>query len=244
MTHPHFGHETATYLMQTGRNPGGGDVYPAIGAVIAMMKEKEYRGDLPPFVILTTAKGRFSEVGFLGSAAAPLVTGGNPTAAQFVVDGIVPPGGLTKAQIQDRFDRCHRLDRLPFDPEFEAAGAAARQIILGRAAETFDLSREKPAVRKRYGTTTGGGYTEICSAVKNMIANLTGMICDGAKPSCSLKLSSGASTAVLSAMLAMQGNLEGIIDNDVDKSIHNLTSIGREAMRETNRMVLDIMVKK
>ena len=94
----------------------------------------------------------------------------------------------------------------------------------------------------------GGGYTEICSAVKNMIANLTGMICDGAKPSCSLKLSSGASTAVLSAMLAMQGhcvsNLEGIIDNDVDKSIHNLTSIGREAMRETNRMVLDIMVKK
>lgn len=94
----------------------------------------------------------------------------------------------------------------------------------------------------------GGGYTEICSSVKNMIANLTGMICDGAKPSCSLKLSSGAGTAVLSAMLAMQGhcvsNLEGIIDNDVDKSIHNLTSIGREAMRETNHMVVDIMVKK
>ena len=94
----------------------------------------------------------------------------------------------------------------------------------------------------------GGSYEQICYAVKNMIANLTGMICDGAKPSCSLKLSSGVSTAMLSAMLAMQGrsvtNLEGIIDEDVDRSIRNLTSIGREAMEETNRMVVDIMTSK
>ena len=96
MTHPHFGHETATYLMQTGRNPGGGDVYPAIGAVVAMMKSKTYSGDLPPFVILTGAKGRFSEVGFLGDQYAPLVTGGNPNTPKFVVDGFVPPGGLTQ----------------------------------------------------------------------------------------------------------------------------------------------------
>lgn len=94
----------------------------------------------------------------------------------------------------------------------------------------------------------GGTYEQICFAVKNMIANLTGMICDGAKPSCSLKLSSGVSTAVLSAMLAMQNcsvsSLEGIIDEDVDSSIHNLTSIGREAMEETNRMVVGIMTNK
>jgi L-cysteine desulfidase len=94
----------------------------------------------------------------------------------------------------------------------------------------------------------GGTYEQICFAVKNMIANLTGMICDGAKPGCSLKLSSGVGTAMLSAMLAMQNgsvsNLEGIIDEDVDRSIHNLTSIGREAMQETNRMVVDIMTKK
>jgi L-cysteine desulfidase len=81
-----------------------------------------------------------------------------------------------------------------------------------------------------------------------MIANLTGMICDGAKPSCSLKISSGVATAMLSAMLAMQdrsvSQLEGIIDKDVDKSIRNLTSIGREAMQETNRMVVDIMTHK
>ena len=91
----------------------------------------------------------------------------------------------------------------------------------------------------------GGGYREVTYAVKNMIANLTGMICDGAKPSCALKLTSGVSTAVLSAMLAMQGNcvssVEGIIDDDVDRSIRNLTSIGADAMNETDRCVLDIM---
>lgn len=94
----------------------------------------------------------------------------------------------------------------------------------------------------------GGTFAQICYAVKNMIANLTGMICDGAKPSCSLKLSSGVATAMLSAMLAMQdcsvNQFEGIIDKDVDKSIRNLTSIGREAMQETNRMVVDIMTHK
>ncbi len=94
----------------------------------------------------------------------------------------------------------------------------------------------------------GGTYEQVTYAVKNMIANLTGMVCDGAKPSCALKLTTGVSTAVLSAMLAMQGNcvssLEGIIDDDVDKSIRNLVSIGAEAMNETDRRVLDIMTHK
>ena len=94
----------------------------------------------------------------------------------------------------------------------------------------------------------GGSYDQICYAVKNMIANLTGMICDGAKPSCALKLTSGVSTAMLSAMLAMQNNVvtsaEGIIDDDVDKSIHNLTAIGSRGMDETDRYVLDIMTHK
>ena len=94
----------------------------------------------------------------------------------------------------------------------------------------------------------GGSYEKICFAVKNMIANLTGMIGDGAKPSRTLKISSGVSTAMLSAMLAMQNcsvsELEGIIDKDVDQSIRNLTGIGREAMQETNKMVVDIMTNK
>lgn len=94
----------------------------------------------------------------------------------------------------------------------------------------------------------GGDYEHICYSVKNMIANLTGMICDGAKPSCSLKITSGVSTALLSALLSMEGrhvtSAEGIIDDDVDKSIHNLTSIGAEAMCETDCMVLNIMTDK
>ena len=94
----------------------------------------------------------------------------------------------------------------------------------------------------------GGGYDEVCSAVKNMIANLTGMICDGAKPSCALKISSGVSTAVLSAMMAMDHEcvspIEGIIDDDVDQSIRNLTTIGRDGMNETDRLILDIMTHK
>ena len=156
MTHPHFGHETATYLMQTGRNPGGGDVYPAIGAVIAMMKGKEYRGDLPPFVILTSAKGRFSEVGFLGERYAPLVTGGNPNSATFVVDGIVPPGGSGPEAIRRRFDLLADVDAFDVPGafgDFERAGREARRIIEGSAAKTFDLSQEPAEVRDRYGRT-------------------------------------------------------------------------------------------
>lgn len=94
----------------------------------------------------------------------------------------------------------------------------------------------------------GGSYEQISFAVKNMIANLTGMICDGAKPSCALKLTTGVSTAVLSAMLAMQHryvtSVEGIIDDDVDQSIRNLTAIGSKGMNDTDRFVLDIMTHK
>ena len=156
MTHPHAGHETATYLMQTGRNPGGGVVYPAIGATISSLKAKDYAGDLPPYVILTQAKGRFSETGFLGDACAPLVTGGNPNAPKFVVDGIVPPGGLSESAVNRRFALAARLDRLPPDPAFDAAGEAARKLITGSAAQVFDLSRESKATRERYGRTPFG----------------------------------------------------------------------------------------
>lgn len=94
----------------------------------------------------------------------------------------------------------------------------------------------------------GGNYEQISFAVKNMIANLTGMICDGAKPSCALKLTTGVSTAVMSAMLAIQNkhvtSAEGIIDDDVDQSIRNLIEIGRCGMDVTDKYVLNIMTTK
>ena len=94
----------------------------------------------------------------------------------------------------------------------------------------------------------GGGYDQVACSVKNMIANLAGMVCDGAKPSCALKVSSGVSTAVLSAMLAVQNHSvssnEGLIEDDVDQCIRNLTRLGSVGMQETDRMVLDIMTHK
>ena len=94
----------------------------------------------------------------------------------------------------------------------------------------------------------GGNYEQVAYSVKNMIANLAGMVCDGAKPSCALKVTSGVSTAVLSAMLAIQNryvtSVEGLIEDDVDRCIHNLTRIGADGMNETDRMVLDIMTHK
>ncbi|MBD5248797.1 MAG: serine dehydratase subunit alpha family protein [Barnesiella sp.] len=94
----------------------------------------------------------------------------------------------------------------------------------------------------------GGDYQQIAATTKNMIANLTGMICDGAKPSCSMKVTSGVSTAMISAMMAMEGHcvtsVEGIIDDDVDKSIRNLTTIGHDGMNETDRLILEIMTGK
>ena len=94
----------------------------------------------------------------------------------------------------------------------------------------------------------GGNYQQVVFAVKNMIANITGMICDGAKPSCSLKVATGVSTAVLSAMLAMEdktvSSVEGIIDDDVEKCVRNLANIGLQGMAATDNLVLDIMTQK
>lgn len=94
----------------------------------------------------------------------------------------------------------------------------------------------------------GGTYDQVAYAVQNMIANLMGMICDGAKPSCALKVTTGVSTAVLSAIMAMENrcvtSVEGIIDEDVDQSIRNLTKIGSKGMNETDKLVLEIMTGK
>ena len=94
----------------------------------------------------------------------------------------------------------------------------------------------------------GGNFEKVVATAKNMIANLTGMICDGAKPSCAMKLASGVSTAMMSAMMAMEGQsvcqLEGIVDDDIDRCVSNLTRIGREGMRETDRLILEIMTSK
>lgn len=94
----------------------------------------------------------------------------------------------------------------------------------------------------------GGGYKQICSAIKNMIGNITGMVCDGAKVGCALKVASGVSSAVQAAILAMDNicisSNDGIIDEDIEKTIRNLGAIGSHGMQVTDKMILDIMVCK
>lgn len=94
----------------------------------------------------------------------------------------------------------------------------------------------------------GGRFDEVTYAIKNMIANISGMLCDGAKPGCSLKVTSGVATAVLSASLAMQHSYaaadEGIVEEDIDRTIHNLTRIGSQGMQQTDELILDIMTHK
>lgn len=94
----------------------------------------------------------------------------------------------------------------------------------------------------------GGSYTQICSAIKNMIGNITGMVCDGAKVGCALKVASGVSCALQSAVLAMEGicisESDGIIEKDIEKTIRNLGEIGSKGMQSTDNMILDIMVCK
>lgn len=158
MTHGTNAHETATYLMQTGRWPGGGVTFPAIGAVIAMEKGREYKGTLPPYIALVVNKGRFSENGFLPECYRPLATGGNPMAERFQVDGFVSPGNLTTKRIERRNNLMRRLDGMGQEApgirafqEFDAAGEEANAIMEGEDVKAFDLTLETPEMRDRYG---------------------------------------------------------------------------------------------
>ena len=94
----------------------------------------------------------------------------------------------------------------------------------------------------------GGGYKEICAAIKNMAGNITGMVCDGAKVGCAMKVASGVSCAVQSAVLALRGtcipSTDGIIEDDVEKTIRNIGAIGSAGMKMTDKMILDIMLCK
>lgn len=94
----------------------------------------------------------------------------------------------------------------------------------------------------------GGGYDQICAAIQNMAGNITGMVCDGAKVGCAMKVASGVSCAVQSAVLALRGtcipSTDGIIDDDVEKTIRNIGKIGSAGMKTTDRMILDIMLCK
>ncbi|MFA6544607.1 MAG: DUF1501 domain-containing protein, partial [Limisphaerales bacterium] len=162
MTHGNNGHETAAYLMQTGHLPGGRLAYPSVGAVFAYFKKDEYKGLLPPYVVMTQAAGRFSEEGFLGPAYKPFATGGDPNAARFEVQGIVNRG-IDDARQMARRDLVDKVNLMGYGiadvPEMAAAEAAKQKaygLILGKGREVFNLENEPTVLRDRYGRNTFG----------------------------------------------------------------------------------------
>ncbi len=162
MTHGINGHETAAYLMQTGHTRGERLAYPSIGAVVAMMKGPDYKGMLPPYIVLTKPQGRFSEEGFLGPKYKPFATGGDPNATRFEVEGIVARS-ISDERQKARRALLGKLDTMgqsmADNPELAAVEQArekAYELILGAGKEVFDLSKEKPELRERYGLHTFG----------------------------------------------------------------------------------------
>lgn len=94
----------------------------------------------------------------------------------------------------------------------------------------------------------GGGEKEMEMTVRNMVGNVAGMICDGAKSSCALKVASAVGAGIQAAMLALQGSAvpgnEGIVSDDIEACIENLGRLGSSGMRETDKVILDIMLHK
>jgi len=172
MTHGVFGHETAAYLMQTGHKPGGRSAYPSVGAIFTFFKKDQYKGLLPPYIVMLRAAGRFSEEGFLGPAYKPFATGGNPNADRFEVQGIVNRG-INDARQKARRELLDKTNTLGYGiadaPEMAAAEAAKEKaygLILGKGKEVFNLDNESKATRDRYGRHTFG---QECLAARRLV---------------------------------------------------------------------------
>lgn len=163
MTHGVNAHETASYLVQTGHQPGQGLVHPCVGAVVSVFKgyEHGYKGLVPPYIVLTTAQGRFSEAGFLGNRFAPFATGGDPNRQPFAVEGIVLEDVPEDRQVRRR-QFLQELDTLgnamPGDAHFRQFDQCGEKALrtMTQANKLFDLSQEKDELRERYGRNTFG----------------------------------------------------------------------------------------
>ncbi|MBM3859255.1 MAG: DUF1501 domain-containing protein [Verrucomicrobia bacterium] len=172
MTHGNNGHETAAYLMQTGHQPGGRLAYPSVGAIFAFFKKEQYKGLLPPYIVMLQGAGRFSEEGFLGPAYKPFATGGDPNAERFEVQGIVNRG-INDGRQQARRELLDKVNLLGYgladNPEMDAAEAAKQKaygLILGKGKEVFNLDNEPTELRNRYGRNTFG---QECLAARRMV---------------------------------------------------------------------------
>lgn len=163
MTHGNNGHETASYLVQTGHEPGR-LVFPSMGAVVSLFKgyEHGYKGTVPPYIVLTRPQGRFSEAGFLGPLYKPFCTGGDPAKNPFIVEGIIAEG-ISDERQSARRKLLEKLDTLGSTmsanahfEKFNQYEKEAYEMMFGQARKLFDLSTEKDTLRDRYGRNTFG----------------------------------------------------------------------------------------
>jgi len=163
MTHGQNGHETAAYLVSTGRKSGE-TTFPGAGAIVTHFKAfaAGYKGMLPPYIAVTRPQGRFSEAGFLSSKYKPFATGGDPSKDPFVVEGIVAQN-ITEERQKDRRALLGELDglgkKMGQDPVVKGMNDSQDQayaMILGDAGKTFSLGEEKAELRDKYGRTTFG----------------------------------------------------------------------------------------
>jgi hypothetical protein len=173
MTHGINSHETASYMTQTGREPGR-FVYPCAGAVVSKFKGYDggYKGIVPPYIVLTQAQGRFSEAGFLGQRYKPFATGGDPNREPFAVEGLVVKGITDKRQ-RSRRSFLRSLDSLgraaPEDAtvrDLDKCEREAYEMMFGEARKIFDLSQETDETREGYGRTQFG---QACLAARRLV---------------------------------------------------------------------------
>ena len=174
MTHGINAHETASYATQTGRMPGDRQVYPGTGAVVSLFRgyEAGYKGLVPPYIVLTEPQGRFSEAGFLGIRYKPFATGGDPSQARFVVEGVVAQG-ISDQRQKDRRALLDELNSLKHaastDPRMASLQDSEKQaydLILGDAGKVFDLTQEKDDLRDRYGR---GKFGASCLLARRLV---------------------------------------------------------------------------
>jgi hypothetical protein len=172
MTHGVNGHETAAYLMQTGHFSGERLAYPSVGAVFSLFKGPEYKGMIPPYVVLTKPQGRFSEEGFLGPKFKPFATGGDPNAERFAVEGVVS-SAISDDRQEARRKLLGKMDTMgrvmannPHMAATQEAKEQAYELILGEGKKVFDLTLEDDALRDRYGRHTFG---QDCLAARRMV---------------------------------------------------------------------------
>ena len=93
----------------------------------------------------------------------------------------------------------------------------------------------------------GGSYEMVCAAITNILGNLSGVICDGAKASCAMKISSGIYSAFDATMLALNKDVlksgDGIVGVDIEETIRNVGELAQSGMKGTDETILDIMTK-